>query len=666
MEVEKNNEDNIIFEPTYLKLDSDGIADQNNIPNNKTINASSMVTYSKIICCICGVSMDANSEGICEACAKKNIDITTGITKVASLTYCRTCDRFKKPPWMKVERESQDMMNLCLSKIKGLNKVQVIDSSFVWTEPHSKEIKIKITIQKELNKSLISTSFIITFKEDWTQCEDCKKTFTPHQWRAVVQLRQKVNHKRTFLFLEQVILKHKAQSKALNIKEHPEGVDFYFSNKAQANSFCSFVHEFLICQSKTSRQLISVDEKSNEAEYKESFRLEIAPVCQDDLVILNEEQYKKLGSIGPVLLCYKQVNSLKFIDPISFETLDLDNNTYWRYELKSYIDRKCLSEFLILSVEEEVDYKKIAEKDKSMRIIKKIVSKKNKKEKMDIDTNNDNDNSVNINLNETKNSIKSNMTNSSKYMERLEKKLEEKKIKIVNVKCIRNSEKEENKEIIEIRSFLGRKMRPGDVYYGYDLTRINISDENEEFLSKKKGKIPDIILVKKKYNNYRRIFKLKHLKMDVDGEDNEQSEDEEEQEKNNENNEKKKGKKKFKKKHNNKNKNKAKNLEKDRDEFLKDVGTNKDIREYINLYKDPKALDELNKQMDNLGIEQKDLNDSDLDIKYEELLDDVNENLNKLSIENKNDKNLKEIKSDEKDADKIGKRERDGKPINDD
>ena len=664
MEVEKNNEDNIIFEPTYLKLDSDGIADQNNIPNNKTINASSMVTYSKIICCICGVSMDANSEGICEACAKKNIDITTGITKVASLTYCRTCDRFKKPPWMKVERESQDMMNLCLSKIKGLNKVQVIDSSFVWTEPHSKEIKIKITIQKELNKSLISTSFIITFKEDWTQCEDCKKTFTPHQWRAVVQLRQKVNHKRTFLFLEQVILKHKAQNKALNIKEHPEGVDFYFSNKAQANSFCSFVHEFLICQSKTSRQLISVDEKSNEAEYKESFRLEIAPVCQDDLVILNEEQYKKLGSIGPVLLCYKQVNSLKFIDPISFETLDLDNNTYWRYELKSYIDRKCLSEFLILSVEEEVDYKKIAEKDKSMRIIKKIVSKKNKKEKMDIDTNNDN--SVNINLNETKNSIKSNMTNSSKYMERLEKKLEEKKIKIVNVKCIRNSEKEENKEIIEIRSFLGRKMRPGDVYYGYDLTRINISDENEEFLSKKKGKIPDIILVKKKYNNYRRIFKLKHLKMDVDGEDNEQSEDEEEQEKNNENNEKKKGKKKFKKKHNNKNKNKAKNLEKDRDEFLKDVGTNKDIREYINLYKDPKALDELNKQMDNLGIEQKDLNDSDLDIKYEELLDDVNENLNKLSLENKNDKNLKEIKSDEKDADKIGKRERDGKPINDD
>ena len=658
MEVETNNE-NVIFEPEFVKLDKEEIAlDNNKINNDKSINASSMITYSKIVCCICGISMDANSEGICEACAKKNVDITTGITKTAALTYCRTCDRYKRPPWMKVERESQDMMNLCLSKIKGLNKVQLIDSSFVWTEPHSKEIKIKLTIQKELNKSLIQTSFIITFKEDWTQCEDCKKTFTPHIWRAVVQLRQKVNHKRTFLFLEQVILKHKAQAKALNIKEHPEGVDFYFSNRAQANSFCSFIHEFLPCQSKTSRQLISVDEKSNEAEYKETFRLEIAPICQDDLIILTEDNYKKLGSIGPVLLCYKQIKSLKFIDPVSFETLDLDNNTYWRYELKSYIDRKCLTEFLILDVQEEIDYKKLAEKDKSKRVIKKIVNnKKQKVQKMELED----DPKINPELNDTKNSIKSNMTNSSKYMEYLEKKLEEKKIKIVNVKCIRNSEKEENKEIIEIRSFLGRKMHPGDIYYGYDLTRINISDENEEFLSKKKGKIPDIILVKKKYNNYKKIFKLKHLKMDLD-DDNEESEEEKEKEEN----ENKKGKKKNKKfkKTNKKNKNKIRNLDKDRDEFLKDVGTNKGMREYINMYKDPKGLEELNKQMDKLDIDQKDLNDSDLDINYDELLDDVNDDMNKLTLENKNNKN-KEIKTDEKDAETIGKRERDGKPIKD-
>ena len=636
--MEQGNNGNVIFEPSYIKVDNEDI-DLNNPKSkyNQSVNASSMMTYSKIVCCICGITIDANSEGICEACAKKNIDITTGITKTGVLTYCRTCERYKRPPWMKCEKESQDMMNLCLSKIKGLNKVQLIDSSFVWTEPHSKEVKLKLTVQKEINKSLISTSFLVEFKEEWTQCEDCKKTFTPHIWRACVQLRQKVNHKRTFLFLEQVILKHKAQSKALNIKEHPEGVDFYFANRAQANSFCAFIHEFLPCQTKTSRQLISVDEKSNEAVYKETFRLEIAPVCQDDLIILSEENYKKMGGIGPLLLCYKQINNLKFIDPVTFETLDLDNNTYWRYGLKSYIDRKALSEFLILSCEEEIDYKKLAEKDKSKRTIKKIVrSKNNNNDGMDIETDNK--------MNESKASVNTNMTNKSQYLENLEKKLEDKKIKIVNVKCIRNSGKDENKEIIETRSFLGRKMRPGDVYYGYDLTRINISEDLEGILSKKKEKIPDIILVKKKYNNYKRIFKLKHLDMDVEGEDDDDEENDE-KEKN-----AKKGKKKKKKNQ------KSKDKDRDMEEFMEDVGKNKDLRKNINLYKDNKAIEELNKEFKNFGIDEKDENDSDVDFKEDELIDEMDN----LKLDHKNNQN---INSNEIEADGIGKRERDGKAI---
>ena len=636
--MEQGNNGNVIFEPSYIKVDNEDI-DLNNPKSkyNQSVNASSMMTYSKIVCCICGITIDANSEGICEACAKKNIDITTGITKTGVLTYCRTCERYKRPPWMKCEKESQDMMNLCLSKIKGLNKVQLIDSSFVWTEPHSKEVKLKLTVQKEINKSLISTSFLVEFKEEWTQCEDCKKTFTPHIWRACVQLRQKVNHKRTFLFLEQVILKHKAQSKALNIKEHPEGVDFYFANRAQANSFCAFIHEFLPCQTKTSRQLISVDEKSNEAVYKETFRLEIAPVCQDDLIILSEENYKKMGGIGPLLLCYKQINNLKFIDPVTFETLDLDNNTYWRYGLKSYIDRKALSEFLILSCEEEIDYKKLAEKDKSKRTIKKIVrSKNNNNDGMDIETDNK--------MNESKASVNTNMTNKSQYLENLEKKLEDKKIKIVNVKCIRNSGKDENKEIIETRSFLGRKMRPGDIYYGYDLTRINISEDLEGILSKKKEKIPDIILVKKKYNNYKRIFKLKHLDMDVEGEDDDDEENDE-KEKN-----AKKGKKKKKKNQ------KSKDKDRDMEEFMEDVGKNKDLRKNINLYKDNKAIEELNKEFKNFGIDEKDENDSDVDFKEDELIDEMDN----LKLDNKNNQN---INSNENEADGIGKRERDGKAI---
>ena len=433
MDSEMTHNSNVLITPNFSKFIEDLPMEQDK-SENITINNSSMQTYSKIVCCICGASIEANSRGICPTCEKKNIDITNGITKTGIIHFCKNCNRYLRPPWIKCEKESQDMMNLCLSKIKGLNKIKIIDSSFIWTEPHSKLIKIKITIQKEIDKVLASTSFIVEFKEEWIQCEDCAKTFTPHIWKSSVQIRQKVDHKRTFLYLEQLILKHKTYTKAISIKEQSEGVDFYFSNKSQGNSFSSFIQSCLPCKTKQSRQLISVDEKSNVAEYKDTILIEIAPVCQDDLIILNEEQYKKLGGIGPILLCFKQANTLHFIDPISFEMKELDSNTYWRYELKSYVNRSCMSEFLILSCEEEINYKKLS----------------NENSKMDID-----------NINKSNNKGKNN--ENSIYENIHQNKINEKKFKIVNVKCIKNLSKNDD-EIVEIRTFLGRKMHPGDIY----------------------------------------------------------------------------------------------------------------------------------------------------------------------------------------------------------
>ena len=129
--------------------------------------------------------------------------------------------------------------------MKGLRSVKIVDSNFVWTEPHSKIIKIKLTVQKEVNKLLIQTSFIVEFIVEWTQCDDCAKTFTPHTWNASCQIRQKVSHKRTFMLLEQILLKHKAHAKAINVTEVPEGMDFFFANKSHANALADFIHVYL-------------------------------------------------------------------------------------------------------------------------------------------------------------------------------------------------------------------------------------------------------------------------------------------------------------------------------------------------------------------------------------------------------------------------------------
>lgn len=46
--------------------------------------------------------------------------------------------------------ESRELLAICLKKLKGLNKVHLVDAGFVWTEPHSKRVKVKLTVQKEV------------------------------------------------------------------------------------------------------------------------------------------------------------------------------------------------------------------------------------------------------------------------------------------------------------------------------------------------------------------------------------------------------------------------------------------------------------------------------------------------------------------------------------
>jgi nonsense-mediated mRNA decay protein 3 len=148
-------------------------------------------------------------------------DVSEGMSLENDINQCRTCERWEGPPWMTIGRESNEMLTMLLKKINGLNKkVKLMDAKMVWTEPHSKRIKVKLKVSKEvMTNTIMQKEFIVTFTEHNLQCDECRKSFTPHLWNTVVQLRQKVSHKRTFLFLEQLILKHKAHEKCLNVEE---------------------------------------------------------------------------------------------------------------------------------------------------------------------------------------------------------------------------------------------------------------------------------------------------------------------------------------------------------------------------------------------------------------------------------------------------------------
>lgn len=78
-------------------------------------------------------------------------------------------------------------------------------------------------------------------------------------------MRQSVPHKRTMLYLEQLILRHNAHDKTIGIEQEKTGLDFHFKTNAHSNRFINFVQQHFIARNKMSVKLISHDEQNSEA-----------------------------------------------------------------------------------------------------------------------------------------------------------------------------------------------------------------------------------------------------------------------------------------------------------------------------------------------------------------------------------------------------------------
>lgn len=103
--------------------------------------------------------MEPNPANMCVSCLRTHVDITQDIPKQGTLQFCRNCERYLQPPfeWISCALESKELLGLCLRKLKALNKVKLVDAGFIWTEPHSKRIKVTLN-------NCSKETLIITFK----------------------------------------------------------------------------------------------------------------------------------------------------------------------------------------------------------------------------------------------------------------------------------------------------------------------------------------------------------------------------------------------------------------------------------------------------------------------------------------------------------------------
>ncbi|KAI9280698.1 NMD3 family-domain-containing protein [Sporodiniella umbellata] len=291
---------------------------------------------------------------MCVNCIRNEVDITEGIPKQGTIHFCRNCERYLQPPgvWIAAQLESRELLALCLKKLKGLNKVRLLDAGFIWTEPHSRRVKVKLTIQKEVfANTLLQQIFDVEFVVAGQQCPECTRLAAQNTWKAVVQLRQKVEHKRTFLYLEQLILKSGVHKETTNIKEAKDGIDFYFGNRNQAVKMVEFLNSVVPMRYKASERLISKDIHTSVSSYKFTYSAEIVPICRDDLVCISKKLANSFGNIHRLLVCTRISSSIHLMDVNTLASADVSTKQYFRYPFTSLASAKSMIEYYVLDVE---------------------------------------------------------------------------------------------------------------------------------------------------------------------------------------------------------------------------------------------------------------------------------------------------------------------------
>ncbi|GAA5928174.1 hypothetical protein JCM10213_005669 [Rhodosporidiobolus nylandii] len=414
-----------------------------------------------VLCADCGTPIQPNGANLCVNCLRNSVDITDGIPKQTTLSFCRGCDRYLSPPatWTHCQLESRELLAICLRKLKGLSKVRLIDAGFIWTEPHSKRVKVKLTIQKEVfSSTVLQQIFEVEYVVQGAQCPECTRLAAKNTWRAQVQVRQKVDHKRTFLYLEQLILKHHADKDTISIAEVKDGLNFFYGTKQHALKMVDFLSAVAPVRTKQSEQLISMDQQNATTNKKETFSVEIIPICKDDVVCLPIKTARSLSNIPQLVICHRVGNQIYLIDPITLAMADISANVYWRAPFPPLADITQATEFIVLDIEPTSHPPKTARGGRFL---------------------------------------------------------------LADAQVSPAGGTLESDAIFHTRTHLGAVLKPGDTVLGYYLTNTNYN--NDAFESMDPGRIPEVILVRKTYPNRRkkskaRTWKLRSMVKEISGE----------------------------------------------------------------------------------------------------------------------------------------------------
>jgi len=293
---------------------------------------------------------------MCAHCLAGEVDAAEGFSTKEDATQCRECGKWHSAAarWLPAEPESPELLSLLTKKIKGLNAkdVKLVDAKFVWTEPNSKRVKVKVTIEKDAGTVVVKQNIEVEFVVTRVMCPTCTLDTVDQVWRAVVQVRQNVQHRRTLFFLEQQILKRALADKAMNVDESPSGIDVFFAKHDHAVKFADAIAAIVpMGKRKESKQLTGVDLQNNDFRFRFTLQIDIVPICRHDLIVLPPQLRSQLfGGRCGVILVYGIASMLRLVDVVAGKQAELSGAKFFQYPFRAAATAREMIEFVVLDV----------------------------------------------------------------------------------------------------------------------------------------------------------------------------------------------------------------------------------------------------------------------------------------------------------------------------
>jgi nonsense-mediated mRNA decay protein 3 len=223
----------------------------------------------------------------------------------------------------------------------------------------------------------------------------------------------------------------------------------------------------LSSQVKSSKKLISTDDKSNISNFKYTNLVEICPLCKDDLLYLPAKTARKLGNIARLVVVKSISNLIHVLDPLSGQTASLSAERFWADPIRPVITaaRSRMARFVVLAKEPLVLERNLS---------KKAATRKQRN-------------------------------------------------RLASLTIAREDDLGVNDLQFDERSHVGYLMKSGDVCNGYDLTETQFVEDEAESM-RQSGKLPDVIVLRKLYGGVatnevdaarKRIWRLQRLDVEV-------------------------------------------------------------------------------------------------------------------------------------------------------